>query len=458
MLLRQFVIRGLGHASYLVGSDRDRTAAVIDPRRDVDVYLEAAAEEELRITAVLETHIHNDYVSGARELVARTGADHYLSANAPVEFPVEPLTDGALVALGEVELKAVETPGHTPDHLIFVASDLSRSPDPWLAFTGGMLLVGDVGRPDLLGGPDEAEKAAARLWDSLTRKIVPLPDHVEVYPTHVAGSFCAANIGSRYSSTIGFERRHNAAFRAPDGQVFIHDQLRGLPPFPVYYRRMRPTNLAGPAILGSLPSVAPLPPFEVAARAETGAVLLDIRSPEAFGGAHLPGAINVGISDSLGTWVGWLLSPEKPVIFISEEHSHIEEAVRQLIRIGHESIAGYLQGGIRAWVMDGRATETVPQMTVHELHERRTQFKVLDVRQEREWTDGHLEGAVPMPLPTLPESVSQLDRGARYATFCGSGYRSSIAASLLQAAGLTNVANVTGSMAAWRRAGLPVVQ
>ncbi len=458
MLLRQFVIRGLGHASYLVGSDRDRTAAIIDPRRDVDVYLEAAAEEELRITTVLETHIHNDYVSGARELVARTGADHYLSGAAPVEFSVETLADGDVVALGEVELKAVETPGHTPDHMMYVAADASRSPDPWLAFTGGMLLVGDVGRPDLLGGPADAEKAAARLWSSLTSKVVPLPDYVEVYPTHVAGSFCAANIGSRYSSTIGFERRHNAAFRAPDGQMFVAEQLRGLPPFPDYYRRMRPTNLAGPAILNGLPIPAPLPPFGVAARAETGAVLLDIRSPEAFGGAHIPGSINIGISESLGTWVGWLLSPEKPVIFVAEEHHHLEEAIRQLIRIGHEAIGGYLQGGIKAWVMDGRPTVTVPQMSVHELNEKRDEFTVLDVRQEREWTAGHLEGAEHMALPSLAGQAGKLDRQGKYATFCGSGYRSSIAASLLQSAGLTNVCNVVGSMAAWRSAGLPVVK
>jgi hydroxyacylglutathione hydrolase len=320
-----------------------------------------------------------------------------------------------------------------------------------------MLLVGDVGRPDLLGGPEEAQKAAGRLWESLTRKIVPLPDHVEVYPTHVAGSFCAANIGSRTSSTIGFERRHNAAFRAPDGEGFIREQLRALPPFPNYYRRMRPTNLAGPALLGRLPSMAPLPPFEVAARQGSGAVLLDIRSPECFGGAHIPGSINIGISDSLGTWVGWLLDPDNDIIFISEEFDHLEQAVRQLVRIGHESFAGYLQGGIRAWAMDGRPLTTVPQLTVHALSEQQREITVLDVRQEREWNSGHVEGALHIPLPELPTRLKDLDQTATYATFCGSGYRSSIAASLMSAAGIQNVCNVVGSMAAWRSAGLPVV-
>ncbi len=458
MLLRQFIVRGLGHASYLIGSDRDRTAAIVDPRRDVDIYLEAAAEEELRITTVLETHIHNDYVSGARELVARTGADHYLSAHAPVKFQVEPLSDGDIVALGEVELKVLETPGHTPDHIVYLASDLSRSPDPWLAFTGGMLLVGDVGRPDLLGGPADAELAAARLWDSLTRKIVPLPEYVEVYPTHVAGSFCAANIGSRYSSTIGFERRHNAAFRAADGEAFVRDQLRAPPPIPSYYRRMRPTNLAGPQLLGGLPVVPPLPPFEVAARAENGALILDTRSPEAFGGAHIPGSINIGISDTLGTWVGWLFSPDRPIVLVSDDHADLEPAIRQLLRIGHEAISGHLQGGFRSWLLDGRLTATVPQISVHELQERRHELTVLDVRQDTEWTGGHLSGALHASLPSLPEEIKRLDPGARYATFCGSGYRSSIAASLLQAAGIPNVCNVAGSMAAWRRAGLPVEQ
>jgi hydroxyacylglutathione hydrolase len=456
MLLRQFVVRGLGHASYLVGSDSDHTAAVVDPRRDVEVYLEAAAEEELRITTVLETHIHNDYVSGARELVARTGADHYLSALAPVQYPVNPLADGDALALGEVELRAVETPGHTPDHLIFLAADLHRSPDPWLAFTGGMLLVGDVGRPDLLGGPEDAQKAAARLWNSLTRKIVPLADHVEVYPTHVAGSYCAAHIGNRFSSTIGFERRHNAAFQAPDSEAFVREQLRALPPVPHYYRRMRPTNLKGPPILRGLPSVPPLPPFAISSHVQEGAVLLDIRSPEAFGGVHIPGSINVGISDDLGMWVGWLFSPEQPIIFISEDHSHVTEAVRQLIRIGRDDFAGYLQGGIRAWAMDGRPLTDVRQMTVHELSQRQDEFTVLDVREEREWIAGHLRDALHVPLPSLPSRVPELDPRGQYATYCETGYRSSIAASFLRSAGLERVANVVGSMAAWRRSGLPL--
>lgn len=461
MYLRQFFVEGLGHASYLIASDDTKEAAVIDPRRDVDAYLEAAGEAGLKLRYSLETHVHNDFLSGARVLLERVGAEHVAPAEAGLEFPYHAVREGDELALGELRIKVLFTPGHTPEHVTYVVVDLSRADAPVLAFTGGDLLVGAVGRPDLLGR-ELGNKLAPLLYDSLHGKILKLEDYVEVLPTHGSGSLCGRGITNKRTSTIGYERRFNPALQKKTREEFVEFVLSGDPGIPTYYRRMRPGNQAGPGEWRQ-PEPRPLSPEEVQHLAGHGAIVLDARPNVAFGGGHVPGAVNVGLEASFVTWVGWLLPPDVPIVLVLEIAEQWAEAVTALARIGYERIAGYLQGGMAAWTEAALPVEHVPQWSVHELKAALESASegdrpvVLDVRMESEWDEGRIRGAVHIPLDELPDRAHELDRvrNRAIAVLCGSGYRSSIGTSLLKQRGFAGVVNVLGSMAAWRAARYP---
>ncbi|MGE3268489.1 MAG: rhodanese-like domain-containing protein [Chloroflexota bacterium] len=456
MYLQQFFVEGLGHASYLIGSDQTGQAAVVDPRRDIGVYLEAAAQAGLRITHALETHVHNDFLSGAKAIADRLGAEQVASADAGLTFPYRAVREGDQITLGELQITVLRTPGHTPEHVSFVVADTSRADEPVLIFTGGDLLVGSVGRPDLLGR-ELGEKLAPQLYDSLFGKIMQLEDYVEVMPTHGAGSLCGRSISSKRTTTIGYERRHNVFLQKHDRQEFVDFVLDGNPYVPAYYKNMRPGNLNG-ATGYAAPDPRPLSVGEVQHALGHGALVIDTRSPGAYGGGHIPGAYSVGLSSMLATWVGSLLPVDLPIILVLERPADWEQVVTALGRVGYERIMGYLSGGIERWQEAGLPLARVEQIDVQELENRRRSvpdLQIIDVRMEGEWESGHIPGARFVPLTDLPNQVGEIDRNRPTAVICASGYRSSIASAFLERRGVKQLTNVIGGMAAWNAADLP---
>lgn len=463
MYFRQFVHESLGHASYLVGSDETGEALVLDVRRDVDGYFDAARAEGLRIRWAADTHQHNDYASGICELPERADVQLLAGPRAELGYPVHAMADGERLELGEVVVELVETPGHTPEHVSFLLTDRSRGDEPSVLLSGGALLVGDVARPDLLGGEDETARGARDLCHTLRDRILPLPDHVEVYPTHVAGSLCGGQIGSRYATTIGQERRLNAILRhLEDEEAFVGHclDLGDLPAVPPYWRRMRRLNTEGPPTLGVLPEPEPLDPARLDAHLDDGGVVLDVRSPEAFGSAHVPQALHAGLGSAFPTWAGTVLPPDRPYALVLEDPAQLWQATWELLRIGYEPPVGWLRGGMRGWCTSGRPFSLVQQITPTELAggvraDGRELF-VLDVRQPGEWAEGHVPGAVHITGAELPRRQEEVPRNRVVATVCGSGYRSSVAASVLRHHGHEHVVNVLGGMSAWGALGLPL--
>ncbi len=451
MYLHQFFVKGLGHASYLVGDPDAGVALVIDPRRDVDAYVAGAADEGLRITDVLETHVHNDYVSGADELRRRTGATVHASPTAELSRPHEPMQDGSELNVGSLRVRAVATPGHTPDHLAFLVADLSRTDEDWVLFSGGALLVGTAARPDLLGGPEEARAAAATLHETLRDRIAPLPDWIELYPTHGAGSLCGSGIGGKRWSTVGFERRHNPALNQPDADAFARFILADQPSVPAYWRHMRPLNQEGAAPTAELADPRPMTSDQVAHAAGHGATIIDARDPAEYAEGHVPGSISIGLADTFGTWAGSVVPIDREVVLVLAASDDLEPAVVQLRRAGFDRVVGYLDGGFDAWTGDRDRLEQREAADVSV----DSSFTILDVREPSEWREGHVAGAVHIPGAQLPSRMDDVPAGPML-VMCGSGYRSAIAASLLQREGRTEVAHVIGGMSAYRSAGLPI--
>jgi hydroxyacylglutathione hydrolase len=458
---QQFYLEGLGQASYLVGSDTTGRALVLDPRRDVDVYLDAAAERGLRIASVLDTHQHNDYLTGLGELVERTGATALGSAEGDLGYDHDPVRDGQELELGEVGVKVLHTPGHTPEHVALLLFDRDMSADePALLLSGGALLVGDVARPDLLGGQEATRRAAQTFCHTMQTKLLELPDHVLVYPTHVSGSLCGGSIASRLSTTVGYERRTNPILRSVSSTDEFVEQcldLSDLPAVPPYWARMRAQNQQGPALLGPVAPPAALQPEEFADAASGDAIVLDARSPEAFAGGHVPGALNAGIGGSFATWAGTVLPAGAQTLLVLDEPADLMEATWQLLRIGYDRPIGWMAGGMFAYRKTGRPLETLPTTTVEELRGRDLDvFHLLDVRQPTEWAAYHAPGAQFITGAELPERVAEVPRDRDVIVSCGSGYRSSVAASLLRREGYDNVTNLLGGMTAWKNAGLPL--
>ena len=469
MLIRQFRIEGLGHLSTLIADDSAGVAAVVDPRRDVDVYLEAAHELDVRISHVVETHLHNDYVSGARDLAALTGATHVIGAGAELAYEHRPLRDGTTFDVGALRFTTRDTPGHTPEHVAYAIADTGRGDDPAVLMTGGSLLVGAVGRTDLLGS-DRAVAYAHDMHRSLHDVVLAHDDHVIVQPTHGAGSLCASGIASTPTSTIGYERRHNALLRVTDVDLFARRLLRGQPAVPRYFARMRPTNQAGPALLrGQVPDARPLALDETRAALAGGALLLDLRSPAAHAVAHAPGSVSIPLSPSFGTWLGWVVEPDRPLVLILDDPGEWDEAARQALRIGAETtLVGHLRGGFSTWVEGGGAVESNGRLTVEQLAERlaatgsaagtRDASLVIDVRQANEYAAGHVPGSVHFAAGSLPDRLDDLPRDRPIVTICASGMRSSIAASLLRSAGFADVSWVASGVPAWEAAGYAIAR
>ena len=450
---------GIAELSYVLGDDGKGVAAVFDPTPDVDKYVDLARERNVSITHIFETHIHADLMSGSRELCARTdSAQIYGSGEGGADygFPIKKIKDGDTFDFGDVRVTVRHTPGHTPEHVSYELAATDAPDDPWGVLTGDSLFVSSAGRPDLLGN-DQSEKLAAQQFHTLRDYFLKLPDSVIIYPGHGAGSPCGADIGDRLESTIGYERKSNPFLRFDDVKEFTDYALSTAPPVPTYYPRMKKVNAAGPEIIGNLPRVAAMPTETFRKAIEGGEnILIDTRSMLGFGGGHIAGAINIGASPMLSIWAGWLLDPEQPILLVLNSDSEIDEVVKLFIRTGYTKFAGYLAGGMKSWNNAGLPIETIPQNSVHEVKEALGELQVFDVRSPDEWNGGHIPTAHHLFLPEIAERASGFDKNKPTATYCASGYRASLAASLLKQQGFKDVRNIPGSWQAWKAAKFPV--
>lgn len=458
MYFEQFYLGCLSHASYLLGSEG--VAAVIDPQRDVELYLEEARKNGLKIAHVIETHLHADFVSGHRELAEVTGARIYLGEPAGATFPHVPVRDGDRIEFGRCRLEFLATPGHTVESICVLATDLDRSPEPFAVFTGDTLFIGDVGRPDL--SPDKTpQELAGMLYDSLHSRLLQLPAAVEVYPAHGAGSLCGRQMSSERSSTIGKEKATNYALRAASREEFIGLLTAELPERPGYFALDAAINRAGAPALSELPPLPALSPAEVLTKQKAGAPILDTRPGEQFTAAHIPGSIYIGLTGQYASWAGILLGLDQDIILVAEDAERVAESRLRLARVGIERVVGYLADGIAGWTGAGLPVVETPTISPEELHrllrEDGRDFELLDVRRPPEWEEGHIGQAVLKPLHKLTASLADLDPQRLTLVHCKSGYRSLIATSLLERGGFRQVVNVTGGFDAWQSLRLPSV-
>jgi hydroxyacylglutathione hydrolase len=467
MIVKRFYDQKLAQASYLIGCGRNGSALVIDPNRDIDQYLRAAAAEGVQITHVTETHIHADFVSGARELASRTGAKLYLSDEGDEhwkyayasEADAVLVKDGDNFYVGNVKIEVVHTPGHTPEHVSFLVTDTAAADEPIAIVTGDFVFVGDVGRPDLLEKAANVagtmEQAARTLFRSLQR-FHEYPDWLQIWPGHGAGSACGKGLSAVPHSTVGYERRFNWAFQHRNENEFVSAVLEGQPEPPKYFAEMKRINKKGPRILGGFGRPERLGLAQLQTLLSSG-IVVDTRHAADYAAAHIPGTINIPLNTSFTTWAGWLLPFDRDFyLIINDQCTHcVDEAVRDLGMIGLDRVAGYFSSAvIGEWAEAGHEVDAVPQITSQDLAERirRNEAAVIDVRGRAEWEAGHLPNVPNIPLGYLTDRLDDVPRNKPVVVHCQAGSRSAIAASVLRARGLTNVMNLTGGFAAWQSA------
>ncbi len=459
MFFKQFYLACLAHASYLIGSNGD--AAVVDPQRDVAEYLKEAADHDLKIKYIIETHLHADFVSGHQELAARTGATIVFGSKANAAFAHHGVKDGDELMLGQLVLRFMETPGHTPESICVLVIDPRTSDQPQKVLTGDTLFIGDVGRPDLAGGKGfTPEQMAELMYDSLHGKLLKLPDETEVYPAHGAGSMCGKNMSKETSSTIGEQRKFNYALKAMTKEEFVRMMTADLPEAPAYFPKDAELNRAGARELSELTPPSELTTKTVEALANEGAVLLDVRPATEFGAGHVAGSINIGLGGQFASWAGSLIPIQSDIVIIAETSAQVDESIVRLARVGIENVKGYLLGTPAEWTSSGLNVQKIAQLTVAQLHERigRGDLQIIDVRRPAEFAVGHVPKALTAPLSGIEKKIGALPllKDKETAVICAGGYRSSAAASLLQKNGYTNLLNVTGGTSAWISAGYEV--
>jgi glyoxylase-like metal-dependent hydrolase (beta-lactamase superfamily II)/rhodanese-related sulfurtransferase len=456
--VERFYLGCLAHASYMVASEG--VAAIIDPQRDVDLYLEAATAAGCRIAHIIETHLHADFVSGHLELAERTGARIYLGAGSGAEFPHVAVGDGDEIQFGACSLQFLQTPGHTMESVCIVMTDLGQPGRPRTVFTGDTLFIGDVGRPDL-SPTHTVEELAALLYQSLHGKLLTLPDDTEVLPAHGAGSLCGRQMSAESSSTIGKQRQTNYALLARSSGEFVHLLTDNLPVRPEYFAREVDLNRRGAAPLSELPPLSALGATDVLQLQTEGAIIVDTRPSMQFAVAHVPGSVHIALTGQYASWAARILGLDTRLIIVGEDPEHVRESQMRLARVGVENVVGYLADGVTGWIKNGFPLEYIPQITVQDFVELREQegdrIAVLDVREPGEVSAGAIEGSVRIPLGQLQSRVDELDRSKLLVVHCKSGYRSSLATSLLRRAGFHDIANLIGGFDAWKTADLPVL-
>jgi glyoxylase-like metal-dependent hydrolase (beta-lactamase superfamily II)/rhodanese-related sulfurtransferase len=456
MIFQQLVNDEAGCLSYLIGCGRARVAMIVDPGRDrVGDYVAVARRKGLTITHVVDTHVHADHVSGNQALAAQTGATVYIHAAAEAKYRHLPVEDGNELRVGTVSLRVLHTPGHTPDSIALLVTDDSRGPEPWFVLTGDTLFVGDVGRPDFGG-----ERAAAELYRSLTGRLLVLDDSVEVYPAHGAGSMCGRAMSSKTGSTIGFERRFNPALRARDEEEFVRSLLADLLPTPPNFKAIIERNRSVAVLTRPAPQA--LPPRGVRELIDEGAVVLDLRTSAEYGEGHVPGAVNVSIeSPQFVERCGWFIPQDAVIVLVAASPTDPGRAVTGLSRVGLDGVTGYLQRGMTDWRGEGLPTEQVAQISVHDLatwREEQPDLVVVDVREPFEWDEGHIAGALHLPMREAVTRRGEVPADRPKAVLCAGGLRSSTVISALKRSGARGPwYNVSGGMTAWLKAGYAVV-
>jgi hydroxyacylglutathione hydrolase len=456
MIFERVKSEGIAHISYFIGSNSE--AVVIDPRRDCQVYIDLARREEMKIKYIFETHRNEDYVIGSLELAHFTGAKIYHGSGLDFKYG-ERLKDGQEFHFGILKLIAVHTPGHTDESVSYALADLTVGEEPIMVFTGDALFVGDVGRTDLYGHK-EATRLAGNLYDSIFNKLLPLGDKVILCPAHGAGSVCGGPISEREQSTLGLERIQNPVLQKTKREDFIQFKITEHHERPPYFRKMEQYNLYGPPLLGHLPNPTPLTPKEFQEQMQLGAVAVDIRMPPAFGGAHIKGSYSIWL-DGLPSFAGWMLPYDKPVLLVPEDEEQLERAIRYLVRLGYNEIAGYLGGGIEAWYNEALPIKHIGLLTVQELKKRLDRgdnLLTLDVRRKDEWDNGHIEGALHIYVGHLKDRLREVSVDRPIAVICNVGHRASLGASILRREGYQEVYNVLGGMTAWENAGYTIVR
>jgi hydroxyacylglutathione hydrolase len=471
MYFKQFYLGCLAHASYLIGSEDE--AAVVDPQRDVDEYIKEAGAHGLKIKYIIETHLHADFVSGHRELSARTGAEIVFSEKAAATFTHRAVKEGDELKLGKVILRIMETPGHTPESICILVTDTegsdsenagegARSLSPQKILTGDTLFIGDVGRPDLAGGKGYTpQMMAAMMYDTLHEKLLRLADEVEVYPAHGAGSMCGKNMSKDTSSTIGEQRKFNYALKPMTKDEFVRMMTADLAEAPAYFPKDAEINRTGAADLNELPKPPALSPEAVSKITAADHIILDVRSAAEFGAGHIPGSLNIGLGGQFAIWAGTLIPLTAPIVIVAGSETQVNEAQMRLARVGIENVKGYLAGGVDEWQRSGFELATVRQISADELNAliaEKATLQILDVRRPTEYASGHVPRAIHAPLSTLGSTVGNLsiDSTKPTAVICAGGFRSSAATSILQQNGFANILNVTGGTTAWINAGFPV--
>ena len=453
MLLKHFFIGKIAHSSYILAGKN--SCAVIDPQRDVDHYINEARALGVDITHIFQTHLHADFISGHMDLAEKTGAKIYVAKSAKCSFDHIALSEGDSIELEDMVLNVLETPGHTPEHLSYVVIDKSRSERPVGVFVGDTLFVGDVGRPDLF--PDIAKELAGKLFHSLHDKLLKLPDYVEVYPAHGAGSLCGRAMGAKWRTTIGYERNFNSALKIREESAFIKSLTEEMPPAPDHFSRCSDINRKGPGLIANLSTKEELNAIQFKQRIENSNILvLDTRGYHSFCSQHIPGAWHIDINGNFPIFAGWVLSIDKDILLVADDYQKALEANSWACRVGVDRIIGYLDGGMIAWAMAGLKTSHIELISAEDLHEMVTgnnNFVLLDVRAPLEYKDNHIKGAINIQVSELRTRHNELNKNRKTIIICNSGNRSSLGASILKQHGFTDVYNVAGGMTGYSAAG-----
>ena len=453
MFVQQFFLKGIAHSSYLLGGTK--TCAIIDPRRDVQLYLDAAKEMGMKITHILETHLHADFISGHLDLAEKTGAAIYVPQSAQCSFSHVGVAEGDTFGIEDMTVTVLETPGHTPEHISYAVIDRARGGEPAAVFCGDTLFVGDVGRPDLF--PGRARELASKLYMSLHKKLLTLPDFCEVYPAHGAGSLCGRAMGAKRTSTIGYERLYNAALHIQDEEEFIKSLTMHMPAAPDHFSRCSAINGQGPRLMKDLPALIPLSPAQFRDAVQQGnTIVLDTRTYESFGGLHVPGSCHIDSRGNFATFAGWIIPPDRDILLVAADPEQAHEASLWLRRVGLDRAVGYLEGGITEWAKAGFPAGHVPQLSVEELHtmaESGRAMTLVDVRAPGEYEGYHVENSINIPVQDLRTRYQELDKNINAVLVCSTGIRSSMGASILKMKGFTDVYSVAGGMTGYSSAG-----
>ena len=449
MKFKQFYLGCLAHASYYIGSGEE--AAIVDPQRDVQQYLDEAEANGQKIKYIIETHSHADFVSGHLELAGKTGAQIIYGQRANTEFPTLKVKDGDKLSVGSVELTFLETPGHTPESITILGKNTESEEEPIKMFTGDTLFIGDVGRPDLIGSKGfTAEQMGSMLYDSLHEKILPLPDETEVYPAHGAGSLCGKSLSKETWSTLGEQRRNNYALKPMTREEFISVVASNQPEVPAYFPVSAAQNLKGSASLEDLPRPVAFSTDEIL---HFDGIVIDVRQNMEYGAGHVPNSINIGLGGQFATWTGTMIAIGTPIAIVADTQEQVDEAFMRLARVGHETVMGFIL--IANYSGDTKTVEQVPVREVASLTETEKYIQFVDVRRTPEHAGGHAARTINIPLDKLARDFDQLDPKLPTYVICQGGYRSSIGTSILENAGFKTVYNVTGGTKAWMDASLP---